>query len=493
MDLLACTPALGIICELLALTDTRSLGNLCLTNSRLNKLCRVYLVYRWTNSKHCPEPSIKCFALHLQKHPELRCVVRIVDFGVLQALPPKPQLEPASSTKSDYDPKLVNLAEELRPDIDYESLYDKPALLEDIKRGCEDALAVVILAWCKRLTDLNMTIPEFNLDNPRSFNVWSLRFVNEISLQNELGTSVLPLAQLQYVEVVPRNPKTAIYWELVTPFVHLPKVKSLVAWRLSDAEPLRYIWHSTKTSPEEDDDNYSIRYFFHSLESISTVEELILMNSGFFDESRGLSELLEAPRCLKKLTIQPCNDYEYFGSPDRNELAEDITSCHESLEELDLNFNLIPAYFPHGPSTPPLIPDSVAEKAYRKCTRLRRLACPMIGLFTDGDNSSDDNRNESQYEITIVLDRLPKSIEYLKPRRRHFVQNWFHNRPPVKPYIGGFIELLKETAPGGRFSNLNALDLSEAFVDDPDTDGIDDMKQLAKTQGIKLLLAEKQA
>ncbi|RFN51317.1 hypothetical protein FIE12Z_4371 [Fusarium flagelliforme] len=489
MDLVARTPALSTICELLALTDTRSLRNLCLTNSCLNKLCRVYLVYRWTNSKHCPEPSIKCFALHLQKHPELRSMVRIVDFGVLQALPPRTQSESDSSTKSEYDPKLVNLAEQLRPDINYDISYNKPALLEDIKLGCEDALAVGILAWCKRITHLNMTIPELKPDDPQSFNVWSSRFANEINIQNELGTSDLPLAKLQYVEVIPREPEDAIYWELVTPFVHLPKVKSLVAWRLSDADPLRHIWYLTKTSPDEDDDKYSIRYFFHALDRISNVEELILMHSGFFDDSRGLSELLNAPGCLKKLTLWPCNDYEYFYFPDRDELVEDITSCHETLEELDLNFNPIPGYFPHDASTPPLIPDPVAEKAYRRCTRLRRLACPMIGLFTDGDDSSDES---GHYEITIVLDRLPKSIEYLKPRRRHFVEDWFYNRPPVKPYIEGFIELLREAAPGRRFSNLKVLDLSETFVDDPDTNGIDRIKELAEIQGIKLLLAERQ-
>jgi len=417
-------------------------------------------------------------------------MVKIVDFGVLRALPPRPQSESDSSTKSDYDPKLVSLAEELRPDIDYESLYDKPALLEDIKRGCEDALAVAILAWCKRITHLNITIPKFNLNNPQSFNVWSLRFVNEIALQNELGTSDLPLAQLHYVELVPRDPKTAVYWELVTPFVHLPSVKSLVAWRLSDAEPLRNVWLTTKTSPDEDEDSYSIRYFFHSLDRISNVEELMLKNSGFFDEVRGFSELVLTTRCLKKLTLWPCNDYEYFDFPDRDELVEDIVSCHERLEELDLNFNPIPEYFPHDSSTPPLIPDPVAEKAYRRCTRLKRLSCPMIGLFTDGGDSSDES---GHHEITIVLDWLPKSIEYLKPRRRHFVEDWFHNRPPVKSYIEGFIELLREAAPGGRLPNLTVLDLSETFVDDRDTDGINKIKKLAQLQGINLLLAERQA
>ncbi|RBR15603.1 uncharacterized protein FIESC28_07244 [Fusarium coffeatum] len=483
MDLLACTPALGTICELLALIDTRSLRNFCLTNSYLNKLCRIYLVYRWSNSKHCPEPSIKCFALHLQKHPELRTKVKIVDFGVLQY---SPQSESGSSTNSNYDPKLVSLAEELRPDIDYESLYDKPALLEDIKGGCEDAIAVVILAWCKRITHLNMTIPEFDINDPQSFNVWCLRFVNEIALQNELGTSNLPLAQLHYVELIPRNPEVATYWELVTPFIHLPSVKSLAAWRLSDAEPLRNTWLTTKTSPDEDDDNYSIRYFFNSLDRISNVEELILKNSGFFDESRGLSDLLCAPCGLKKLTLWPCNDHEFFNFPSRDELAEDIISCHESLEELDLNFDRMPRFIPHGAGTPPLRPDPVAVKAYRRCTRLRRLACPMVGLFSDG---RVENGNEtSHYEMSIVLDRLPKSIEYLKPRRRHF----YSDRPTRKPFIDGFIELLRQATPGGRLPNLTVLDFTDTFVDDPETEGIDEMKELAKKQGVKLLLAQRQ-
>lgn len=420
-------------------------------------------------------------------------MVKVVDFCLLQASQPRPQSESDSGTKSDYDPKLVNLAEELLPDIEYESLYDKPALLEDIKRGCEDALAVAILAWCKRITHLSMTIPKFNLNNPQSFNVWSLRFVNEIALQNELGTSDLPLAQLQYVELIPINPETATYWELVTPFVHLPSVKSLMAWRLSDAEPLRNVWLTTKTSPDEDDDNYSIRYFFHALDSISSVEELVLSNSGFFDESRGLRDLLSAPRCLKKLTLWSCNDHQYFDFPDRDELAEDIISCHKSLEELDLNSNPMPGYFPHDASTPPLIPDPVAEKAYRRCTRLRRLACPMMGLFSDGYDGRVENWNESgHYEMRIVVDRLPKSIEYLKPRRRHFVEKWYNGRPPVKACIDGFIELLRQAKPDGRLPNLTVLDFTDTFVDDPETDGIEKMKEFAKNQGVKLLMAQRQ-
>ena len=414
-------------------------------------------------------------------------MVKIVDFGVLQALP---QSECDSSTEPDYDPKLFNLAEELRPDIDYETLYDRPTLLEDIKRGCEDALTVVILAWCKRITHLNMTIPDFDINDPQSFNVWSLRFVNEIALQNELGNSDLPLAQLQYVELVPRNPEIAMYWELITPFVHLPIVKTLVASRLSDAEPLRNTWLTTKTSPDEDDDNYSIRYFFNSLDRIANVEELILMNSGFFDESRGLSDLLCAPRGLKKLTLWPCNDHEFFDSPNRDELAEDIISCHESLEELDLNFDLLPRFFPHGAGTPPLGPDPVAVKAYRRCTRLRRLACPMMGLFSDGRVENGDE--SGNYEMTIVLDRLPKSIVYLKPRKRRFVDKWYNDHPPVKPFINGFIRLLKQAAPGGRLPNLTVLDFTDTFVDDPETDGIDELKQLAQKQGVKLLMAQRQ-
>lgn len=485
MDLLACTPALNIICELLALTETRSLRNLCLTNSHLNRLCRVYLVYRWTNSKHCPEPSIRCFALHLQKHSELRSMVRIVDFGVLQALP---QLESDPSTNSNYDPKLISLAEELRPDIDYESLYDKLTLLENIKGGCEDAIAVVILAWCKRITHLRMTIPDFNLNNPQSFNVWGLRFVNEIALQNELGNSDLPLAQLQYVEMVPRDPGSAIYWELATPFVHLPSVKSLAAWRLSDAAPLSNVWLSTKTSPDEDEDDYSLRYFFHSEDRSSNIEELILKDSGLFDASRGLDDLLSCPRSLKKLTLWPRDSHEYFGFPNRDELAEDIISCHESLEELDLNFDGMSRFSCQDAITPPLRPDPVAVKAYRRCTQLRRLACPMMGLFSDGENGSEGGH----YEMSIVLDRLPKSIEYLKPGKPHFVDKWYNGRPYVKPFIDGFIGLLKQAVPGGRLPNLAVLDFTDTFVDDPKTEGINTMKELAKTQGVKLLMAQRQ-
>ncbi|CAG7562038.1 unnamed protein product [Fusarium equiseti] len=493
MDLLACTPALSTICELLALTDTRSLRNLCLTNSCINRLCRVYLVYRWTNSKHCPEPSIRCFALHLQKHPELRSMVKIVDFGILRWLPPNTDWESVSSTDSKYDPHFVTLAENLRPDVDYYCPYSGPEMLEAIKRGSEDALVIAILAWCKRITHLTMAIPEFDVDDPQSLYIWAFRFANEICFQSSdvrkggREASDSPLAQLQYVELMPGNPETPVYWKVVTPFICLPKVKSLVAWRLCDAGFIKDIWEMATGAPEDDDDN-----LFGAESRVSNVEELMLMHAGLSVE--GLGEFHYLLPGLKKLTLQPCNDYDYFDMPDFDDLADYLTQYGESLEALDLNFNPIPGRCPHDSSYPPFIENPVAETVYRNCTQLRRLSCPMMGLFTDGDDSSDGNWNESgYYEITIVLDRLPKSIEYLKPRRRHFVEDWFHNRPPVKVYIDGFIELLREAAPGRRLSNLKVLDLSETFVDDPDTDGIDKIKELAEIQGIKLLLAKRQA
>lgn len=418
-------------------------------------------------------------------------MVKIVDFGILRWLPPNTYSESVPGTESAYDPQLVTLAEELRPDVDYHCSYNSPDLLEAIKRGSEDALVVVILAWCKRITHLTMTIPEFDVDDPQSLYIWVFRFATEVCFQSNYvhrgdeETSDLPLAQLQYVELMPGNPETPVYWKVVTPIIYLPKVKSLVAWRLCDAGFIKDIWEMATGAPEDDDD------FFSAESRVSNVQALMLMNAGL--SSEGLGELHYHLPGLKKLTVQPCNDYEYFDIPDSDDLAYDLAQYGESLEELDLNFNPIPGRCPHESSYPPFIPDPVAETVYRNCTQLRRLSCPMMGLFTDGDDSSDESGSESgrDYEITIVLDRLPKSIEYLKPRRRHFVEDWFHNRPPVKVYIDGFIELLREAAPGRRFSNLRVLDLSETFVDDPDTKGIDKMKELAEIQGIKLLLAER--
>ena len=72
------------------------------------------------------------------------------------------------------------------------------------------------------------------------------------------------------------------------------------------------------------------------------------------------------------------------------------------------------------------------------------------------------------------------------------MDKWYNGRPYVKPFIDGFIGLLKQAVPGGRLPNLTVLDFTDTFVDDPKTDGIEKMKKLAEKQGVGLLMAQRQ-
>ncbi|ESU18164.1 hypothetical protein FGSG_11437 [Fusarium graminearum PH-1] len=98
-----------------------------------------------------------------------------------------------------------------------------------------------------------------------------------------------------------------------------------------------------------------------------------------------------------------------------------------------------------------------------------------------------DSDNEEN-KTSIVPGKLPASIEYLKPRCYDMVNTWISKNPTLQPYIEVFVRILEDAGPGQRLCNLKVLDLSYAFANDPDTDGIVTMKVLADDRGITLLL-----
>ncbi|CEI70807.1 hypothetical protein FVEN_g713 [Fusarium venenatum] len=457
------------ICHRLALLSTESLRNLCLANKDLNRICSPCLVYRWSAGQDCVEPPLEQLLLHLFRHPELRKEVKSLGIGYT--------MPPGGTTYLFSSPSPVDLDRETLSELAEAAASDikmKPEYLEelcsDIKLGCTDALNVLLLAWCTDVADLSIALPP--LYAIESLDSHVLTFAREAILRllpDETPADNLPFGEVRHFELQYYD-HHHLYFKAVTPFFHLPKIKSVVAFGLCDYEIEWMMWCS-----------YGGRYDLEIPDASSSLEELVLTNAMFAQDA--LYTLLRGVRNLRKLKLQTfvCSkDYP----TDREEIADVLTICQDSLEEL---------YLDTEPREHLLDPDSrridfgilanemLEEKdVFKDFINLRRLSCPMTDFVSV---NCDDGQN-------IVPGKLPKSIEFLKPRCYDMAENWVSNDSSVGPYIEAFIKILEEAGPGHRLCNLTVLDLSETFKDDLETVGINRMKYLADARGVRLLLKE---
>ncbi|KAF5603859.1 hypothetical protein FPCIR_1134 [Fusarium pseudocircinatum] len=437
--------------------DRESLENASLVNSRFNKIVFPLLVRQWNNSQECLEPSIERLALHLLRNPELRRHVERLDFGYLRPL-------------HDHDPGTVDLSPEslailanaAEKDLQV-SEFLSTHVHHRIRLGCEDAIAVLILAWCTRLTHLNITVPVFYPESRQHF--IPLLFVKEAICQL-LGEPAemapqLPLGQIRHVTLQPWNSEEVFDMAYARSFLHLPCIQTLCVYGLiDDLDSELDNWENELPLTYRDD------YVLPFPVSTSPITELTIVGC----LRSGVPGFITACRSLTKLNVRVDHGLDMYGFPDQKELTEAILKHKDSLEDLDLDISI-----PRFPN-----PDPVLEETYSQLSRIRTLAVHIVDFFEGVVESC----------IKIVLDRTPKDIQVLKPRSHRFIETWVSssNDPFLEPYLEGIIELLEETGPQGRFSKLRVLDLSEAFMDDLIMFDIKRIKQLAKAKGVKLLL-----
>ncbi|KAM0350507.1 hypothetical protein ACHAPU_002986 [Fusarium lateritium] len=469
------TETLQRICQFLALINTQSLRNLCLANRALSQICSPLLIYRWGDSQECPEPPLERFVVHLSKYPELRKRVRSINIGYELAIgaSDRPPVDLDADT-------LADLARAAASDIKLEPEY-LASLCFDIKRGCRDALAVLLLAWCTRLTHLSITIPPFSVVEDEHCHLLTFAKQAILRLLADAAPGDLPLGEIRHVELHRCNNYHQVYFEIATIFFHLPKVKSLETSGLCDFAPIKEIW--TRGLFVSFASDYSARYALSIPDSTSTIQELVLADNGLSGDA--LSILTLGIRGLKRLTIRVVSYKEQEDEPDCEEIAESLKACQDTLEELDLYIES------HGHLRDPdtlrldhdlLLVDMLLDvDVYGGFNCLRRLSCPMTHLFTATSEGYG-------YKFGMGLDRLPESIEYLRPRCPDLLACWDSKDKSVELCINSFINLLEEAGLEKRLCNLKVLDLSETFVDDLDSFGIGRLKHIAKSQGIELLL-----
>ncbi|KAI1039676.1 hypothetical protein LB505_008356 [Fusarium chuoi] len=444
-------------------SDRVSLRNVSLVNSRFNKIVFPLLVRQWNNSQECLEPSIERLALHLLRNPHLRRHVERLDFGYLRPLhdhdPDSVDLSPDS---------LAALADAAEKDLQV-SKFLSTHVCHRIRLGCEDAIAVLILAWCTRLTHLNITIPSFYPESRQHF--MPLLYVKEAvsRLLDEPAemASQLPLGQVRHAILQPWNSEEVFDMAYARSFLHLPSIQTLCAYGLID--------DLDKESDNVDNDlplTYPDAYVLPFPVSTSPIAELTIAGC----LRSGIPDFIASCQSLTKLQVHV--EYEHglgiYGMPDQKELAEAIMKHKDSLEGLDLDISVMS--FPN--------PDPVLEETYSQLSRIQTLAVHIADFFEGAWSKGDDNC------IKVVLDRIPQGIQVLKPRSHRFIESWVSssNDAFLEPYLEGIIELLEEAGPQRRFSKLRVLDFSETLMDDPIMFDIKRVKQLATSRGVKVLL-----
>ncbi|KAM0084580.1 hypothetical protein ACKRZS_003230 [Fusarium odoratissimum] len=442
-------------------SNRESLENVSLVNSRFNKIVFPLLVRQWNNSQECLEPSIERFALHLLRNPDLRRHAERLDLGYLRPLhdhdPDSADLSPES---------LAALADAAEKELNV-SKFLSTHVCHRIRLGCEDAIAALILAWCTRLTHLNITVPSLHPGSHQHF--MPLLYVKEAVCRLLDGPAKmapqLPLGQVRHVTLQPWNSEEVFDMAYARSFLHLPCIQTLCAYGLFD---------DLDNGSESDDNELPLTnlvdYVLPFPISTSPITELTIVGC----LRSGVPEFITACRSLRKLNVRVDFGLGIYGMPDQKELAEAVIKHKDSLEDLDLDISIM--NFPN--------PDPVLEETYSQLSRIRTLAVHIAEFFKGAWSKGVEDC------IKVVLDRIPQDIQVLKPRSHRFIESWVSSSNDVflEPYLEGIIELLEEAGPQGRFSKLRVLDLSEAFVDDPIMFDIKRVKQLARSRGVKVLL-----
>ncbi|KAM5521258.1 hypothetical protein FOXYSP1_15149 [Fusarium oxysporum f. sp. phaseoli] len=418
-------------------SNRESLENVSLVNSRFNKIVFPLLVRQWNNSQECLEPSIERLALHLLRNPDLRRHVERLDLGYLRPLhdhdPDSADLSPES---------LAALADAAEKDLNV-SKFLSTHVCHRIRLGCEDAIAALILAWCTRLTHLNITVPSLHPDSHQHF--MPLLYVKEAVCRLLDGPAKmapqLPLGQVRHVTLQPWNSEEVFDMAYARSFLHLPCIQKLCAYGLFD----------DLDNGSESDDNellltHLVDYVLPFPVSTSPITELTIVGC----LRSGVPDFITACRSLRKLNIRVDYGLGIYGMPDQKELAEAVIKHKDSLEDLDLDISIM--NFPN--------PDPVLEETYSQFSRIRTLAVHIADFFKGAWSKGVEDC------VKVVLDRIPKDIQVLKPRSHRFIESWVSSSNDVflEPYLEGIIELLEEAGPQGRFSKLRVLDLSEARV-----------------------------
>ncbi|KAL6923104.1 hypothetical protein FSHL1_000354 [Fusarium sambucinum] len=170
--------------------------------------------------------EVGSLALHLLRHPYHRPLVRTLDFFTLSTLNLL-ERNPNDASRANLRPEtlaeLAEAAERTIPDFANSSNW-----AYCIRKGCTDAIAMLILAWATQVTEVEFDLPGYaendsvhNSNRMMQFIDWA---AHNISTR---GNRDLPLAKVQHLKVGISHSRHDT--ELPMSVFHLPRLRRLTA------------------------------------------------------------------------------------------------------------------------------------------------------------------------------------------------------------------------------------------------------------------------
>ncbi|KAK2124078.1 heterokaryon incompatibility protein-domain-containing protein, partial [Fusarium oxysporum II5] len=209
----------------------------------------------------------------------------------------------------------------------------------------------------------------------------------------------LPLGQVRHVTLQPWNSEEVFDMAYARSFLHLPCIQTLCAYGLFD---------DLDNGSESDDNELPLTnlvdYVLPFPVSTSPITELTIVGC----LRSGVPDFITACRSLRKLNVRVDYGLGIYGMPDQNELAEAVIKHKDSLEDLDLDISIM--NFPN--------PDPVLEETYSQLSRIRTLVVHIADFFKGAWSKGVEDC------VKVVLDRIPKDIQVLKPRSHRFIESW---------------------------------------------------------------------
>ncbi|CAG7559932.1 unnamed protein product [Fusarium equiseti] len=432
---------------------------LALVNKQIRQVAFPLLVRHWERDSSFHQPHLGPLALHLLRYPEHRSHVKTLNF-----------MSPSTRKKNlrgqtVYDQSPVRLRSESLAELARAAQEALPNLAQSsnwvgrIQIGGFHAVAVLVMAWATRVTDVAMELPRTYVDGQMSDSHGMMMKFFYGAVQ-KVSTSGMPLAEVQRLEIETWEMESRLDGVVASPLsvFQLPKLKRL------------HIKHLEMTGSQD----------FPIPRGCSTVEELFLECSKV--SGAALRKLLAACSRLRVLHyVWHSMILENQKRAIRDALIEEAGSLEELRLDLESYFNLtsfLQLYFGAADN------GMVIEQSFKSLSHLRKITLDLEDL----PRRIEDAR---EYMPDFLTSQLPAFLEELtltwdNPRMNCLEERLIARRGPDfwLSIVVVIKTLLGEAGPGCKFSKLRSLDVTQILGGSKEMEKV---VELGRSKGVNVL------
>nr|CEG05187.1 unnamed protein product [Fusarium clavum]CEG05895.1 unnamed protein product [Fusarium clavum] len=430
------------------------LRNIALVNKQMRRVAFPLLVRHWERDCRLHQPGLGLLALHLLRYPEHRTQVKTLNF----MSPTTRERDPEGRISYDQSPvrlrpeslaELARAAGEALPNLAQSSNW-----VGRIQIGGFHAVAVLVMAWATRVTDVAMELPQPYVDGQmsESYDIMT-KFFHRAA--QKVSTSGMPMAEVQRLEIETWERESSQHRVMEFPFsvFQLPKLKRL----------------HTKYLEMSDSSEYPIPG------GCSTVEELFLNRSRV--KGAELGKLLATCPRLRVLHYGWCF---IILKREKRTIRDALIKKAGSLEELHLDLESYADVNFMYESSPGANDNGMAIESFKSFSHLRKFTLDVEDLL-------EKSRAPRKVMPSFLITRLPASLEELtltwgevpKPCLISLCNHglWLSIVVAIKT-------LLEEAGPGCKFNKLRLLDVTHILVG---SEEMGNVVELGRSKGINVL------